>query len=215
MQATRGSQSPADVDYVRTADRIELSWRWFRASVLFNVVWLLIWFGALSGFYFAAVVTRSPTAALIPTLHTIAGLWVAYLTAIRVFNRTTVTLDLQHIRIATGPIPVRGGNQEIPSAEITQLYVRRGGTKKKSAPDYEIHALTASYVDLKLAGGIRKLGTAHFIEAELEEFLEIQDRPVADSEHRDRPPRRQPTEPAVRHTPSTDGPFSPRPDNLR
>lgn len=193
-----------------------MSWRWFRLSALFNVAWLLVWFGVLSGFYFAAIANRSLGVALIPTIHTIVGLWVAYLTAVQLFNRTTVTLDLQHIHIVTGPIPVRSGNQEVPSAEITQIYVKRGGKKRDTSPTYEIHALTTSYEDLKLAGGIRKLGTAHFIEAELEEFLEIQDRPIADSEHRPPPrPQGQPTDPVDRPTPPTDGPFSPRPGNLR
>lgn len=173
---------PRGMTYDDRGHELEFSWRWRKPQdwfmILFSVVWNAIMVAVVAGMLTAASFEIWILA------HLFVGLGTGYIGLRQLLNRTTVTLRPRELTASSGPI----GRQEdvlLNPLDVKQLYIRsRESYKLNNEPVfiYELHAIVRDrWEDLLVVGNIAKLEQAMFMEARVEQYLEISDIPVPGS----------------------------------
>jgi hypothetical protein len=176
-----GSVKPPGVDFQLDFDALTISYRW-RSPRHFILLFVCIaWDVASVPLLGTASFDGFHTAALISLVFAILGLGLTYFTLAGFLNRTTITVNLQWLVITHGPIPW-GADKCIEIARINQLYAvepfsRLGG--RTSPFGYRLNAVLRDQTKLKLLSGLSSPDMARFVEQSVEEYLHIEDRPVA------------------------------------
>ena len=111
-----------------------------------------------------------------------------YVAAVRAFNRTSLSVDAESIRVRQGPIPA-GGAKRVARADVEQLWVsehvsrvREGGDRNARVRERRSYRVTASLRgerSVRLVGGLGAPGQALWLEQEIERTLGLRDRAVA------------------------------------
>lgn len=115
------------------------------------------------------------------SLHLFAGVSMLWNLLGTLFNQTSVEVSERALIVRTTPFVLPSKREvEIPASDLSQLYVSRSKTKKKgpnSASGLSLYALTESGKKHLLLSGLDRR-TLHFIEHEVERYLDIEDRVV-------------------------------------
>lgn len=192
-----GQPSPATKDEVDRApvplpDRFRVSrrgssslvvqWRWFRPSLLFLLFFAIIWNAAIAMMFIgtSADADDSLFTRLFPLPHAFAGLGITYYALAGILNQTKITCTKGLLKVRHGPLPWFP-QPTIPVRTLEQLYVVRKVSHSKSAISvlWDVLAVTRDHRGLVIVKGLETLQQALWLEQEIEDLLDIRDRPVA------------------------------------
>jgi hypothetical protein len=154
--------------------------RWFSWVYIFLLFFCLMWNGMLISFYGILFAAGSPPMLLLfPSLHVMAGAFITYFTLAGFVNRTTFTIEADHLTVRHGPLPWRG-NVDVSTASLTQLFCTEQVSRSRNGTTvrYGVDAVLKDGRHLKLASGLDAREQALYIEQSIEKHLGIQDRRV-------------------------------------
>ena len=173
---------PKGIEVERKRRSIRISRRWFGYHAIFLLVFSLAWNGILLFWYRAVFIDNDADIMMIllPFVHVSAGIGIAYYTVALFFNRTNVSIARRELTIQHSPLPWPG-NLTRSARSIKQLFCKRVVKRSKHSTyfRYEVHALNEAGGRRKLVANLMTEEQAVFIEQELEDFLQIEDEPVA------------------------------------
>jgi hypothetical protein len=164
-------------------DVLEITLRWFKLKAYFFAFFSIFWIGFLVAWYTIAIGGAAPTFAfLVPLIHVAVGIGIGYYTLCLFLNKTYVDIAKGFLTVHHAPIPWWKGNKTIPIKDIDQLYVKEKVTRGKNGRSYT-YALRAklhdgsdqSILDINHASSEQM----QEIEAEIEAYMGINDRPVS------------------------------------
>ncbi|MCB9746171.1 MAG: hypothetical protein H6741_00820 [Alphaproteobacteria bacterium] len=177
---------PDKFEVSRQGSHLQVTWRWFRAELLmlipFAVAWdsfLVFWYaqalggaGGPGGFNLLMVI--------FPLAHVAAGVGITYYAVANLVNRSRVDVTAGTLRVRHGPLPW-WPMPTLPARDVEQLYVTRKVRRNKNGTTvtYELRAVTREHAGQLILGGLDELEQALWLEQELEDHLDIRDRPVA------------------------------------
>jgi len=174
---------PAKFTISRSSMGLEVLWRWWSPRYIFLALFCLAWDSFLAVWYLG-VFTRglgpeTLLSAVFPLIHVAAGVGITYSTAAGFLNRTRLGVQSGVLSIRHGPLPW-GGNQDISTAQLDQLYCKRCMRQNKGSTTvtFELHAVLGDGRQRKLISGLEDATQALWLEQELERYLEIEDRRI-------------------------------------
>lgn len=171
---------PRSIRVEETAFGVRLVRRWWHPAYLVFVLFLAVWFGALSLFLGAALRGGVPWfVALFPALHVVVGLLLAYVTLCGFVNRTTIAVERGELSVRHHPLPWPGAGRH-DTSDLAQLFVRERsrGRSEEGRSQYLLCALTRGGATKVLVGGLIAPEQALYLEQELERRLGLADQPV-------------------------------------
>ncbi|HEX9921857.1 MAG TPA: hypothetical protein VGD99_04280 [Anaerolineae bacterium] len=107
--------------------------------------------------------------------HTWAAIGTAYYALTGILNTMTITVTASRIMVEHGPIPYPG-NIQLKAKHLSQLYTKEINTRTRT---YEVRMKTVNGQDLSLVRNLDYAEQARYLENQIEEFLGIEDEPVA------------------------------------
>lgn len=179
---------PEGLELNNTGTGIEITRKWFSVLHIFTGIFALVWCGFLFFWYSILGSIAAPGEEtsnfllifyLFPLIHVAVGVYLLYYSLCGFFNKTTISVDWENLRIKHHPLPWRG-NRTIPRSDIKQLYVKRQESRTRNgiSVTYDINLITHSGSDIKLVKGLTADEQALFIEREVEKYLHIENVPV-------------------------------------
>jgi hypothetical protein len=153
--------------------------RWFTPIILFLLVFVIVWNSALMFWYTRAfgMPDASWLAILFPLFHVMIGIHISYAVLAGLLNRTIVEVRNGMLQIEHAPIPWPG-NSQLKASDILQLYCDETRVGRHGhATVYNLHAILVHEGQRKLLSSLKK-NEALYYEQQLEEWLDIQPRPV-------------------------------------
>lgn len=161
--------------------------RWFRPLFIFLAffcaAWdsfLFLWYSLTPALGSGETSSFSLIFMLFPLLHVAVGIGLTYYTIAGFVNTTTITVDRSNLRIRHLPLPwLYSGT--IATHEIDQIYCKESVQSNKGTAYYRyaVSALLKNGRERKLVANLDAPEDALYLEAEIEKFLGITDRPVA------------------------------------
>jgi hypothetical protein len=165
---------PHNVDFQLDFDALTITYRW-RTVKHFILLFVCIVWDAVSVFLCSGISLDSFNAlALVSTVFTLLGLGLTYYVLAGFLNRTVITVNLQWLIITHGPLPWCT-DKRIEITRINQLYAE----DTSSRFGYRLNAILRDNTKLNLLSGLSSPDIARFVEQSVEEYLHIEDRPVA------------------------------------
>jgi hypothetical protein len=165
---------PHNVDFQLDFDALTITYRW-RSVKHFILLFVCIVWDAGSAFLYSNVsLDNSGAFTLVSTVFTLLGLGLTYYTLAGFLNRTIITVNLQWLIITHGPLPLHA-DKRIEITRINQLYAE----DTSSRFGYRLNAILRDNTKLNLLSGLSSPDIARFVEQSVEEYLHIEDRPVA------------------------------------
>ena len=171
---------PANVHVEARGRDLVIVRRWFSWVYLFLAFFCVIWNSFLVFFYGILIASDAPLPFLLfPALHAAVGAFLTYMTLAGFVNRTTFTVERDHLAVRHGPLPWRG-NRDVSTTSLLQLFCTEQVSRSRNGTTirYSVEAVLTDGGHLKLATGLDAREQALFIEQALEKHLGIQDRPV-------------------------------------
>jgi hypothetical protein len=172
---------PARLHVEERGRDLVIVYRWFTWTYIFLAFFCVMWNGFLAFWYGAAFVTDAPLAfKLFPLLHVAVGLGLTYMTAAGFVNRTTFTVERDHLAVRHGPLPWRG-NLDVSTLALEQLFCSEKVIRSRSGTTlrYGVEAVLKDGTQLHIAPALDEREQAMYIEQSIEKHLGIRDRPVA------------------------------------
>ncbi len=161
--------------------RFIIPWRNTRRWGFF-LVFAIFWNAIVFPFVAIGIATGEWMILLFTSLHLMVGLSILYYTMGLMLNKTEILVSNMGVDIKNGPIPIPyNPNRFMSRRDIEQLFVEEYvPSKTNDRPDYTyaVTALTTSAERLRLVGGFTQPGHAMYLEQEIENFLNIEDRPM-------------------------------------
>lgn len=154
--------------------------RWFSWVYIFLLLFCAVWDGMLLFFYGVIFAAGGPVwVMLFPILHVAAGVFITYFTLAGLVNRTTFTIERDHLSVRHGPLPWRG-NLDVSTSSLEQLYCTEQEIRGRNGVTirYGVDAALRDGGHLKLAAGLDAREQALYIEQTIEKHLGIPDRRV-------------------------------------
>lgn len=154
--------------------------RWYSPVYIFLAFFAVMWNAFLVVWYAAAFAGDAPLLfKLFPLLHVAAGIGISYATLAGFLNRTTITVERDHLTVRHAPVPW-SGNLDVSTLSLEQLYctekVHRG--RNGTTVRYGVEAVLKDGRNLKVVTGLDDREQALFIEERMERHLGIPDRRV-------------------------------------
>ena len=161
--------------------RFIIPWRNTRRWGFF-LLFTIVWNAILTPFIVMGVATGEWRILLFASLHILVGVSFLMYTLGLMLNKTSIVVTSQGVDIKNGPIPIPfNPNRFMAVRDIEQLFVEEYvPSKTNGRPDYTyaVTALTTSAERQRLVGGFSQPGHALYLEQEIENFLNIKNRPV-------------------------------------
>ncbi len=159
-----------------------VSWRWFQLPMLFLLFFAIAWDSFLL-FWYAMAFTQADAPwimVVFPIAHVAAGVAITYGAIAGLVNRTRVLCSADTLKVRHGPLPWFP-RPTIAVADLEQLYVERkvNHSKQSTTVTWNLLAVTRSHKGLPVVKGLDTMQQALWLEQELEQKLDIRDRPVA------------------------------------
>lgn len=150
--------------------------RWFGPQVFALLFFCIFWDGFMIVWYTIAITQKIWPMAAFGSLHALVGLALTYSVVSGFVNRTVMTISPGVLRIRHLPLPAPG-SQDIPSAEITQLYTKENTLHSENGTSrlYEVRIKTHQNKDKVLISGLTSRDDALYIEQQVERYLGIMD----------------------------------------
>ncbi len=171
---------PANVHVEPRGRDLVIVRRWFSWVYIFLAFFCVIWNGFLAFFYGIIISAGAGFPILLfPALHVAVGLFLTYMTLAGFVNRTTFTVERDHLTVRHGPLPWRG-NVDVPTTSLLQLFCTEQVSRSRNGTTtrYSVEGVLRDGSHLKLATALDTREQALFIEQTLEKHLGIQDRRV-------------------------------------
>lgn len=178
--ATLRLPQPHEVRLERDQRGSYITWRWFSWKYIPALFFCLFWDGFLFFWYGLAFNMNAPLLfKLFPILHVAVGLYVTYTTLAGFLNRTNLELTQKELAVWFTPLPWPG-EKTIPTAEIQQFFCREKIVHAKNSVrhSYTLSAITRAGLQVELLRDLDSPDLALFLEQQLEEWMNIEDRPV-------------------------------------
>jgi len=174
-----GIPQPAEIITDSDGNSCHLERRWFSRTTVGLAVFCVFWDGFLILWYLIAVFSKSGKEMFLgPIAHVFIGIILTYITLAGFVNRTVISFDRQNLTVRHRPLPW-WGNRTIPMREIDQIFTRKSNVKVNNAPTYDLcYIQSGAKKPKKLLSGLDSPDTARFIEQQVENWLNITDRPV-------------------------------------
>ena len=166
-----------NLEITRQSGTLTITYRWRTRMAYVLLGFALFWNAFLGVFLLAG-------AGFFISAHALVGLGMAYYGLALLLNKSKIAVDRQYLRVEHGPLPTFSRKREIRSGEISQLYLKRGGTVRSGNTVTQLYALrlrTRQGSEVKLLSGIPDLGLGKRIEQEIEGYLDIEDREPEDT----------------------------------
>ncbi|MFT6557630.1 hypothetical protein [Sneathiella sp.] len=172
---------PAQMNLVNHGSYLEISrrWRGITAVILtgFCVFWWFILLKILPELF--SNETQFSLGSLIPIPHFLAGVGMGYFALASWFNTSYIYADHSNMEIMHKPFPWFGA-KKIEVSQIGQIYVKKKVSRSKNSTSvsYEVRAKMHSGKDIKILSGLPNDRQAIYVEQQLEEYLQIEDKRV-------------------------------------
>ncbi|HEX2208425.1 MAG TPA: hypothetical protein VHG93_12135 [Longimicrobium sp.] len=153
--------------------------RWFTWAYPVLGVFCAVWMGFLLFWYAIALQPGTPLMMkLIPLVHVAVGVGLCYVTVAGFVNRTTISIDRDHVSVRHGPLPWPG-NLDVPGTALEQLFcTAKSVGQQRVQTIYHVDAVLKDGRQLRLIRGLGAREQALFIEQAIEKHLGIADRRV-------------------------------------
>ncbi|HST63043.1 MAG TPA: hypothetical protein VLK84_30320 [Longimicrobium sp.] len=171
---------PANVHVEPRGRDLVITRRWFSWVYIFLAFFCVVWNGFLVFFYGIIISAGAGFPILLfPALHVAVGIFLTYMTLAGFVNRTTFTVERDHLTVRHGPLPWRG-NVDVPTTSLLQLFCTEQVSRSRNGTTirYSVEGVLKDGSHLKLATALDTREQALFIEQTLEKHLGIQDRRV-------------------------------------
>jgi hypothetical protein len=176
---------PERFTVTHTANEFTVTWRWWRAHLVFLLFFVIAWDAFLLFWYFGAPSGGGLIFMIFPIAHVAVGIGLTYYVLTGFVNRTLIGVQHGRLRIHHGPLPWRG-NRKIPRDELRQLFVTEQthrNTNKSGhisvTSSWNLCAMLETGRELTLLKRLETKGQAQWLEQVFEEHLGISDRRVA------------------------------------
>ena len=172
---------PETIELINDRGNLVIRKRWWNWKFIIFTVFAVIWNVGVVVFYVTISQTDAPTfAMLIPLIHAVMGLVFAYYTIAGYVNKTDITVSRMSIKVRSYPLKWIG-DKEISVTSTKQLYTKRVIRKGKGGNSeyFQVHIIHQNDQHEKLIGGLHTQEEGLAIEKKIENFLGIEDRPVA------------------------------------
>ena len=172
---------PPNVDIQFDFDALTIIYRW-RSTRYFILLFMSVALDVASVLLVGAMSLDDDHAfALAALVSALLGLTLSYYTLAGFINHTVIVVNLQWLIITHGPL-FWCANKRIEITRINQLYAPKppawiGG--RRSPFGYKLNAILRDNSALKLLSGLSSPNIARFIEQSIEEYIHIEDHPVA------------------------------------
>lgn len=133
---------------------------------------MIVWFGI-------SISTGEWGMAAFGSIHGLVGVGLTYTCAAMWVNSTNIKVDASELSVVHGPLPWPGALSLNPS-ELKQLYtveiISRNSRGSGSTYSYELQCRTEEGKRIKLVTGLQSIEHCLYLEQQIEEFLEIEDK---------------------------------------
>ncbi len=175
------SVKPPNVDIQFDFDALTITYQW-RSARHFILLFISLALDVASVLLFGAIsLGNNQIFVLTAFVSALLGLTLTYYTLAGFLNHTVITVNLQWLIITHGPL-FWCANKRIEITRIFQLYAPKppvwiGG--RRSPFGYKLNAILRDNSTLELLSGLSSPNIARFIEQSVEEYIHIEDHPVA------------------------------------
>lgn len=175
-----------EVEEDESAHTFRIAYRWLNAGFIFLCFFTLSWliFTAVMWTFAILILFKIEHPAskffpLILCIPTFIGIFLVYMAAAGLVNRTEIMVSPDGLRVNNGPLPWYG-NIQYDVLDIAQFYCVEQIQHSRHHVHYRYHlnALTKDGKKLPVLRHLNEKDHALFIEQELERFLAIEDQPV-------------------------------------
>jgi len=169
--------APDGLQIIRRKDKLQITRRWAQKGAALTMLTVgLVWNGIT-----VILLVGNQSLLLLGLLFLALGLLVLYFALVALVNQLIITASPQWLTIENRPLPA-WGNKQIQASRISQLYVQQIKHKSKNSVSfsYALNAVTTDGDHQPLAFGLEKAPHAFELEREIEQFLSIKDKPVAE-----------------------------------
>jgi len=159
---------------------IELDWKQSKSGFL--TFFTIFWNALLVPFVVVAITTGAYEMLLAISLHLLVGISLLYYMLTIFLNKTYIVVDRYHVDIEHKPLHLPFyPDRHISVSELDQIHIEKYvASTTNNRPNYAF-AVIATLRDqkkLKILKGLKTSNQAHYIEQEIERFLQIEDQPV-------------------------------------
>jgi len=175
---------PRGMEVLKLRSELEIQISWRDTLSTFLVVFAIFWNAIVLPFAAFAIISGELIMLLFLSAHLAVGLGLLYYIITTILNTTFVTVDSRHLFIEHRPLRFPFyPNRDIPVDDIDQIYVDKYvKSTTNGRPDYAfaVEAILKNKEHVRIVKGIQHPDQALYIEQEVEHFLQIPDRPVAE-----------------------------------
>ncbi len=171
---------PKGIEVNQFGGSLEITRRWFGFAFLFLVFFCIVWDGFMVVWHAIALSSGAWFMSVFGLIHTAVGVGLTYYTIAGFVNSTVIRAGQGLIEIRHGPLPWPG-NKTLPSYEVEQLYSQEKVHRGKNGVHYTytVQAMMSNGRRETVVGGLTDTEQALYIEQQVEQFLGIQDKPMA------------------------------------
>ena len=175
---------PPGIEAYHLLSELNLEIKWRQSFSSFLAFFTIFWNGIVFIFVAAAIITGTYGMLLGVSIHLLVGLGLLYYMLTVMVNTTFITASNYRLLIEHRPLKLPFyKNRDIPVTEIDQLHVERyvaSTTNGKPNHAFGLYLLKKNGEKVRLLKGLRNPDQARYVEQEIERFLDIPDRKVAD-----------------------------------
>jgi hypothetical protein len=160
---------------------LQLEWRWFSPKYIPLAFFCVAWDAFLIFWYSIAFGMDAPWIMIVfPVAHLAVGVGLTYSTLAGFLNSTKIRLTQTTFSVQHDPLPW-WGEVKVPISEVRQFYCREQSPKNsEGARSYQLVAVLADERQLNLVSNLDSPDVGWFLEQQIEGYLGIQDKRVAD-----------------------------------
>ena len=179
---------PSGLEVLKLENELDIQANWLRtiprSALTFTLIFTLVWNLILLPFVIAAIAMQAYGILLFTSVHLLVGIAFLMRTLALFVNTTHVNVTRRQLEIRTGPVPALfRHNRAIPASEVDQLYVTKYvDSRTNGVPNYaySLFVILKGGKKLQLLKGMNA-ETQKYLEYEIESFLGIKDRKVAEA----------------------------------
>ncbi|MEZ4883496.1 MAG: hypothetical protein R3E32_02075 [Chitinophagales bacterium] len=171
---------PEKFEILKLRSSLDISYKWYSPIYIFLAFFALFWNGFMAVWYYIALTEGIWMMAIFGVIHLSVGVGLIYTVLAGFFNTTHINVTSARLKILHEPLPWRG-SCELEVSEIDQLFCKlqiNRGKNGSTSQEYHLYLIDVTGKHTKLLTNLQTPEQALYLEQELEQFLEIEDRKV-------------------------------------